>query len=208
MFGSSVTVKPASTAFLSASPNSVMADHTSHCESNGRFFGWNRRLSVRATVQANDASWPKLDGYAISTEMQKCSRSVVPGFARPSCVASIKTPTQSGDPPSAALIAPSPVHNTAAHVHRQSPPADFDASSRRASHLNDARPKSVHQFRTRFRISPARGSRATARAYVHCAQPINMAYALQYTSGKSCGASPVAEIDAHKHSSSMARGYT
>jgi len=111
-------------------------------------------------------------------------------------------------PPKRPFTCAAPVHNTAAHVHRQSPSADFDASSRRASHLNDARPKSVHQIRTPFRISPARGSRATARAYAHCAQPINMAYALQYTSGKSCGASPVAEIDAHKHSSSMARGYT
>jgi len=55
---------------------------------------------------------------------------------------------------------------------------------------------------------PARAQPRHSASQRECAQLINMAYALQYTSGKSCGASPAAEVDAHKHSSSMARGYT
>jgi len=101
-----------------------------------------------------------------------------------------------------------PMHNAAAHVHRQSPLAYSHASSRRVPHPNEAHPICMHHIRTPARISPLAPGRATAR---DAAIPrVSSTWHMPCSTGAAnhAGHAPVAEIDAHKHSSSMARGYT
>lgn len=82
------------------------------------------------------------------------------------------------------------MHKGAATLHRRRSLADGHASLRRGTHLNDAHALRLHQFRATLRITDVAHHRAAARTSRTSSRNYDMACALQYISGKSCGISP------------------